>query len=253
MSFALPSVQKPADGSASVAAAASTPADLRAGNAAKSPQASPMKPDSVERSGPDGADAVRSAAARFTADSQQDQSLHAGPSPSTRSRAPQNAETARLLAVTPANERSAAAQTIPLLLNEMKVQGVTDPRQKAYILATAEHESHFGANGYNVELGSGEQYEHRSDLGNVLPGDGPKFKGRGDIQITGRAAYTYYSQHLGVDLVQNPIAVIEPKTSVQIAVGGMKEGIYTGLHVHVKHVARDVVHETVTASGGQKA
>lgn len=39
---------------------------------------------------------------------------------------------------------------------------------------------------YMQELASGSAYEGRRDLGNVNPGDGPRFKGHGPIQITGR-------------------------------------------------------------------
>ncbi|MEQ1624980.1 MAG: glycoside hydrolase family 19 protein, partial [Sediminibacterium sp.] len=41
-------------------------------------------------------------------------------------------------------------------------------------------------------------------LGNTESGDGKRFKGRGAIQLTGRANYKKYGQLLGLDLENNP-------------------------------------------------
>lgn len=63
--------------------------------------------------------------------------------------------------------------------------GITDAPQQQRFLAQVAHES--GGFVYVREIASGAAYEGRADLGNTQPGDGVKFRGRGLIQITGRA------------------------------------------------------------------
>jgi Protein of unknown function (DUF4231)/Chitinase class I len=67
------------------------------------------------------------------------------------------------------------------------------------------------------------KYEGRRDLGNVNPGDGVKYHGRGYIQLTGRANYHSYGAKLGVQLEDNPDLALDPKVSAKILACYFKE------------------------------
>lgn len=109
-----------------------------------------------------------------------------------------------------------AEKYLPLLSAEMKAGGITTLLRMASFLAQLGHEScdlrHF------EELATGERYEGRKDLGNTQPGDGKRFKGRGPIQLTGRANYRKAGEAIGVDLEASPERAAEPEIGFKTAV-----------------------------------
>ncbi len=131
------------------------------------------------------------------------------------------------IAQCPSEIRPFAKKNLPLILNRCLDNGVIDRGQIAYVFATAEHESLFGR--FMMELADGWDYEGREDLGNTEPGDGPRFKGRGFVQITGRSNYQIWSDKLGINLIDNPEKAAIPEIAAIILVQGMRDGSFTGL------------------------
>lgn len=97
----------------------------------------------------------------------------------------------------------------------------------AYILATAYHESLLGK--FMQEVDSGLAYEGRKDLGNIRAGDGPRFKGRGYVQLTGRRNYQVFGRLLFLDLESHPDLASKPEVALKILVEGMSKGLFTGV------------------------
>ncbi len=66
------------------------------------------------------------------------------------------------------------------------------------------------------EFSTGIAYEGRADLGNVRSGDGPRYIGRGYIQLTGRYNYKSFGDKLDINLVDNPDTLLEPMNSARV-------------------------------------
>ena len=103
-----------------------------------------------------------------------------------------------------------ATAFLPFLVNAMKEFDIDTPARAAAFLAQLAHES--GELRFMEEIWGPSPAQLRyepvtslaQNLGNTQPGDGKRFKGRGPIQVTGRANYQVFGDALGLNLVGNP-------------------------------------------------
>ena len=111
----------------------------------------------------------------------------------------------QLLQILP-NAGRQAGVFVPVLNTAMNRYGIVGTQRAAAFIAQVGHES--GQFRWLKELwGPTAQqagYEGRADLGNTVTGDGSKYRGRGLIQITGRANYAACGEALGLDLLSKP-------------------------------------------------
>ena len=145
---------------------------------------------------------------------------------------------------------------------------VVDKRHAAYILATS-----FWETGRTMEAvkektdKTGEQYFFRmydingsrpqvaKRLGNTIPGDGIKFAGRGQVQLTGRTNYTNMGKYLKLDLVNKPDLLLDTKISARVLVYGLLNGSFTGVSIkkYLTSTKTDYVNARRVVNGVDKA
>ena len=118
----------------------------------------------------------------------------------------------QLLQILP-NAGPVAGVFVPVLNAAMVHYQIIGPKRVAAFIAQIGHES--GQLKYVKEIwgptAAQARYEGRKDLGNTVAGDGSKYRGRGLIQITGRANYMTCGEGLGLDLIKQPELLEKPQ------------------------------------------
>ena len=118
----------------------------------------------------------------------------------------------QLLQILP-NAGPVAGVFVPVLNAAMGHYQIVGTKRVAAFIAQIGHES--GQLKYVKEIwgptAAQAKYEGRKDLGNTVAGDGSKYRGRGLIQITGRANYMACGEGLGLDLIKQPELLEKPQ------------------------------------------
>lgn len=121
----------------------------------------------------------------------------------------------QILAIMP-NAKDKVDDFLPYINGYAEVYHIDTPIRMAHFLAQIAHES--GELRYTKELGNKNYFikydvgRLKNMLGNLKDGDGYKYRGRGLIQITGRANYQAYqnSKQCTGDIMEHPELLEKP-------------------------------------------
>ncbi|MBP8272066.1 MAG: glycoside hydrolase family 19 protein [Sphaerotilus sp.] len=130
---------------------------------------------------------------------------------------------AHLKAIMPNMPAARRALFLPALNRTLQTYTISNRLRTAAFLGQLAHES--GEFRYMEEIWGPTAQQLRYEppstlatrLGNTQRGDGKRYKGRGPIQITGRANYKRYGDLLGLDLVGKPELVASPGAGLSAA------------------------------------
>lgn len=122
-------------------------------------------------------------------------------------------------------------EAVPFILEAMVAEKMDDEDMMLMALATvgvetgrfqpiSEYVSKWNTNTGEEEF---DRYEGRANLGNTVPGDGARYKGRGYIQLTGRANYRTIGLKIGVDLEGTPDLANDHAIAAKILASFLKQ------------------------------
>ena len=136
-------------------------------------------------------------------------------------------------------------QSVELIVKTALENGVNDPRQIAYMLATAQHETrNFTAPDEDFGRNQAAKLGYRG---------GTNYFGRGYVHLTHDENYEKFDKLLGLngELVKNPQLAKDPEIAAKILVLGMRDGLFTGraLDRYIDHDSHDLYNARRTVNG----
>ena len=135
--------------------------------------------------------------------------------------------------------------SVNLIVKTALENGVTDTRQIAYMLATAQHETR--------NFSAPEEDFGRSQARKLGYSGGEDFYGRGYVHLTHDYNYKTFDKLLGLNgqLVKNPDLAKDPELAAKILVVGMRDGLFTGkrLDRYIDEDSHDLYNARRTVNG----
>jgi predicted chitinase len=159
----------------------------------------------------------------------------------------------------PGAARTNVEANLPLVLQALNEAGLADPDMVLMALATIRAEtgvflpisevpSRFNSSGQTGGHAF-DLYDHRAALGNQGPPDGERFRGRGFVQLTGRANYRQHGEAIGLgdQLLENPDLANDPRIAARLLASFLK---HREEHIRAKLAAGDFAAARTLVNGG---